>query len=232
MKVVAVVAAAALAALVAVFVWPTRYRYEQATHGQSSVLLRIDRFSGQTQMFHPTAGWVRRGAPKAAPTAAPAVAPAAPQEAAPAAAPAQPQWAAEITPMGDERAAVTATGLRLMEFEGRTYAVATIENRSAWVVEDIGVRVFYPFATHGGPPPLGKIVYLAPESPRQPLQPNGKGFFAALVADWPRSDGGQPLAPAAEPRYEYANGRRPVQVETVAERRPGYFDDLMPATAK
>jgi hypothetical protein len=42
----------------AVYVWPTRWRYDHMTMDGNIVPLRMDRFSGQADMLLPDEGWV------------------------------------------------------------------------------------------------------------------------------------------------------------------------------
>jgi hypothetical protein len=41
----------------ALFVWPTRYRYEHMTADSNLVIVRIDRFNGDADMLVPDEGW-------------------------------------------------------------------------------------------------------------------------------------------------------------------------------
>jgi hypothetical protein len=43
----------------AFYVWPTRYQYDHLKIGENSFPIRIDRFSGNTEVFYPS-GWVKR----------------------------------------------------------------------------------------------------------------------------------------------------------------------------
>lgn len=54
----------ALAAVwaVAVFVWPTRYRYDHVVTQGETYPVRIDRFTGDADMLTPEDGWVPMGA--------------------------------------------------------------------------------------------------------------------------------------------------------------------------
>jgi hypothetical protein len=55
--------------LIAVFVWPTRYRYDRMVGANGfQTILRTDRFTGETEYFNPSIGWV-------APTPTPSVNP-------------------------------------------------------------------------------------------------------------------------------------------------------------
>ena len=50
---------AGILAAIAVYVWPTRYRYDRVNEEEGvSYPLRIDRFSGKTEIFIPERGWV------------------------------------------------------------------------------------------------------------------------------------------------------------------------------
>lgn len=58
----------------AVYVWPTRWRYDHMTVDGNIVLVRMDRFSGDADMLVPDEGWVPVEAPvDSSGTAAPAV---------------------------------------------------------------------------------------------------------------------------------------------------------------
>ncbi len=46
-KVLIAAALVAIAAFCAVYIWPTRYRYDQISAGQYAVYLRVDRFTGE-----------------------------------------------------------------------------------------------------------------------------------------------------------------------------------------
>lgn len=53
-----------LVALVfAMYVWPTRWRYDHMTLDGNIVLVRMDRFSGESDMLLPDEGWVPVEAP-------------------------------------------------------------------------------------------------------------------------------------------------------------------------
>lgn len=59
--------------LFAVYVWPTRWRYDHMTVEGNIVMLRMDRFSGAADMLVPDEGWVPVEAPvDSTGTAAPA----------------------------------------------------------------------------------------------------------------------------------------------------------------
>lgn len=45
-------------ALFAVYVWPTRWRYDHMTMDGNIVLVRTDRFSDEADMLLPDDGWV------------------------------------------------------------------------------------------------------------------------------------------------------------------------------
>ena len=47
----------------AVYVWPTRWRYDHMTLEGNIVLVRVDRFSGEADMLLPDEGWVPVEAP-------------------------------------------------------------------------------------------------------------------------------------------------------------------------
>ena len=47
----------------AVYVWPTRWRYDHMTLDGNIVLVRMDRFSGEAEMLLPDEGWVPVEAP-------------------------------------------------------------------------------------------------------------------------------------------------------------------------
>ena len=48
----------AIVAACALFVWPTRFRYDHMTADGNIVPVRIDRFSGDADMLVPDEGWV------------------------------------------------------------------------------------------------------------------------------------------------------------------------------
>jgi hypothetical protein len=48
----------------AVYVWPTRWRYDHMTLEGNIVLVRMDRFSGDADMLLPDEGWVPVAAPE------------------------------------------------------------------------------------------------------------------------------------------------------------------------
>jgi len=48
----------AILAAVALFVWPTRYRYDHMTVDSNFVIVRIDRFNGNADMLVPDEGWL------------------------------------------------------------------------------------------------------------------------------------------------------------------------------
>ena len=48
----------AIVAAFAVFVWPTRYRYDHLTTDGNLLPVRIDRFNGNADMLVPDEGWV------------------------------------------------------------------------------------------------------------------------------------------------------------------------------
>ena len=48
----------------AVYVWPTRWRYDHMTLEGNIVLVRVDRFSGDADMLLPDEGWVPVTAPE------------------------------------------------------------------------------------------------------------------------------------------------------------------------
>ncbi len=43
--------------LMAATVWPSRYRHDQMRSGQTTVLIRTDRFTGEAQYFDARTGW-------------------------------------------------------------------------------------------------------------------------------------------------------------------------------
>lgn len=47
-----------LVAVFAVYVWPTRWRYDHLTMDGNIVPVRMDRFSGDSEMLVPDEGWV------------------------------------------------------------------------------------------------------------------------------------------------------------------------------
>ena len=47
-----------VALLFAVYVWPTRWRYDHMTMDGNIVPVRMDRFSGEADMLLPDEGWV------------------------------------------------------------------------------------------------------------------------------------------------------------------------------
>ena len=47
-----------LVAAFAVYVWPTRWRYDHLTMDGNIVPVRMDRFSGDSEMLVPDEGWV------------------------------------------------------------------------------------------------------------------------------------------------------------------------------
>ena len=47
-----------LALVFVVYVWPTRWRYDHLTMDGNIVPVRIDRFTGDTDMLVPDEGWV------------------------------------------------------------------------------------------------------------------------------------------------------------------------------
>ena len=49
--------------LFAVYVWPTRWRYDHLTFEGNIVPVRMDRFSGDADMLLPDEGWVPVEAP-------------------------------------------------------------------------------------------------------------------------------------------------------------------------
>ena len=55
--------AIALLVAFAAFVWPTRWRYDHMTVDGNIVPIRMDRFSGETDMLVPDEGWVPVEAP-------------------------------------------------------------------------------------------------------------------------------------------------------------------------
>ena len=48
----------AIVAAYALFVWPTRFRYDHLTTDGNLVPVRIDRFNGNADMLVPDEGWV------------------------------------------------------------------------------------------------------------------------------------------------------------------------------
>jgi len=48
----------------AVYVWPTRWRYDHMTLEGNIVLVRVDRFSGDADMLLPDEGWVPVATPE------------------------------------------------------------------------------------------------------------------------------------------------------------------------
>ena len=56
----------------AVYVWPTRWRYDHMTLEGNIVLVRVDRFSGEADMLLPDEGWVPVEAPMDSSGAVPA----------------------------------------------------------------------------------------------------------------------------------------------------------------
>lgn len=54
---------AAVLLLFALYVWPTRWRYDHMTVDGNIVLVRMDRFSGDADMLMPDDGWVPVAAP-------------------------------------------------------------------------------------------------------------------------------------------------------------------------
>jgi len=50
-------------AFLAVYVWPTRWRYDHMTVDGNIVPVRMDRFSGDADMLVPDEGWVPVEAP-------------------------------------------------------------------------------------------------------------------------------------------------------------------------
>ena len=65
-----------LVGLLAVYVWPTRWRYDHMTVDGNIVPVRMDRFSGDADMLVPDEGWVPVEAPSDSSDAAtPAVTP-------------------------------------------------------------------------------------------------------------------------------------------------------------
>jgi hypothetical protein len=48
----------AIVAAYALFVWPTRFRYDHMTADGNLVPVRIDRFNGNADMLVPDEGWV------------------------------------------------------------------------------------------------------------------------------------------------------------------------------
>ena len=53
-----------LALAFAVYVWPTRWRYDHLTTDGNIVPVRMDRFSGDAEMLVPDEGWVPVEAPE------------------------------------------------------------------------------------------------------------------------------------------------------------------------
>lgn len=51
----------AVVALFAVYVWPTRYRYDHVVTDGDTYPVRIDRFSGDADMLTPDDGWYPMG---------------------------------------------------------------------------------------------------------------------------------------------------------------------------
>jgi hypothetical protein len=47
-----------LLAAMAVYVWPTRYRYDHVSVDGSTYPVRIDRFTGASDMLVPDQGWI------------------------------------------------------------------------------------------------------------------------------------------------------------------------------
>lgn len=50
-KVLIAAALVSTATFCAVYIWPTRYRYDQISTGQYAVYLRVDRFTGEASRF-------------------------------------------------------------------------------------------------------------------------------------------------------------------------------------
>ena len=61
----------AILAAVALFVWPTRYRYDHMTVDGNLVPVRIDRITGDADMLVPDDGWEPVEAPQGASSAPP-----------------------------------------------------------------------------------------------------------------------------------------------------------------
>jgi hypothetical protein len=59
--VVSLVVGLALLYLVAMYVWPTPWRYDHMTYQGEAVIVRIDRVTGDADMLLPDQGWVPLG---------------------------------------------------------------------------------------------------------------------------------------------------------------------------
>lgn len=57
------IAVSLAAALFALTVWPTPYRYEPTKYGSTLTTTRINRVTGEAYILDPRSGWIRRGAP-------------------------------------------------------------------------------------------------------------------------------------------------------------------------
>lgn len=64
-------ASAFLAIVLAITVWPTRYRYDHISSQGTVLPVRTDRFSGRTEILRGTDGWVEVGDPQSVGTASP-----------------------------------------------------------------------------------------------------------------------------------------------------------------
>ena len=58
-------------ALFAIYVWPTRYSYDHMRMGQRELVVRIDRFSGVTEILYPDGWRVAAPTPKPSPVPSP-----------------------------------------------------------------------------------------------------------------------------------------------------------------
>jgi hypothetical protein len=56
---IVLIAVAAVVVVLAVTVWPTRYRYDHVNLGESVLPVRIDRLSGRTEILYGWSGWVK-----------------------------------------------------------------------------------------------------------------------------------------------------------------------------
>jgi hypothetical protein len=58
LRVAGIALACAVLALFLATVWPTPYRYDHMTYEGETVIVRIDRLSGEAEMLLPDEGWV------------------------------------------------------------------------------------------------------------------------------------------------------------------------------